>query len=222
MRKLFEGVFEGLVGKKKSLFTRNLTPGKAFFQEDLFTEDGVEYRPFEATRSKLAAAIVKGVSEIGFKEGCTVLYLGAASGYTVSFVSDIIREDGMIFAVDFAPRVMRDLYFVSKARTNIAPILADANKPSIYLPLVLSADVVYQDVAQKAQSEIFLKNVELFLKKDGVALLAVKARSIDVTKNPKQVFQEVRRELEDHLRVIDYRVLDPFEKDHAFFVCRRR
>jgi len=40
--------------------------------------------------------------------------------------------------------------------------------------------------------EIFLKNVNTFLKKDGYAIIAIKARSIDVTKYPKQIFKEVK------------------------------
>ncbi len=58
------------------------------FQE----EDGtkIEYRVWNPFRSKLAAAILGGVDQIYMPPGSKVLYLGAASGTTVSHVSDIV------------------------------------------------------------------------------------------------------------------------------------
>lgn len=117
---------------------------------------------------------------------------------------------------------MRDLIFLCYERKNIAPILADANKTDILRERVSAVDVVYQDVAQKHQVGIFLKNTELFLKEGGYALLALKARSIDVTKQPKQVFMEVRQRLEKELTIIDYRELEPFQKDHCMFICKKK
>ena len=61
----------------------------------------------------------------------------------------------------------------------------------------------------------------MFLKEGGYALLALKSRSIDVTKQPKRVYKEVLEQLEKHLKVIDYRELDPFQKDHAMFICKK-
>ena len=97
-------------------------------------------------------------------------------------------------------------------------------KPSSRLKVgkIKGVDVVYQDIAQKNQVRIFLKNVEMFLRNNGVGVLAIKARSIDVTKNPRKIFEEVRRELEKHLKVIDFKVLDPFEKDHCIFIIKKR
>ena len=53
-------------------------------------EGKIEYRVWNPFRSKLAAAIVGGVDKIHIKPGSKVLYLGAASGTTVSHVSDIV------------------------------------------------------------------------------------------------------------------------------------
>lgn len=50
----------------------------------------VEYRAWNPFRSKLAAAILGGIDQIHIKPGAKVLYLGAASGTTVSHVSDIV------------------------------------------------------------------------------------------------------------------------------------
>ena len=100
--------------------------------------------------------------------------------------------------------------------------MADAGKVNMLRERISAVDVIYQDVAQKNQLEIFLRNVELFLKSDGYALLAVKARSIDVNKQPKQIFRDAREKLEKALAIIDYRELEPFQKDHCMFICKKK
>jgi len=210
--------------KKRFLYTRNLVPGKSLFDEELIVEVGVEYRAWDIFRSKLGAAIKKGISQIGIKQGDLVLYLGAAHGFTPSYVSDLIGKEGFVFCVDNAPRVVRDLIFVCEERSNMAPILADANHPETYKDLITKeVDVVYQDIAQRNQVGIFLKNCNEYLKRGGFGLLAVKARSIDVSKKPREIFRDVRRKLEQSsMMVVDYRELEPYEKDHAMFVCKKK
>jgi len=217
--KVFE-LYQEARGKR--IFTKSILPGKAPFDERIVKDDNEEYREFDPMRSKLAAAIVKGCTNAGIRKDDVVLYLGAASGTTVSHVSDIVGNGGFVFAVDIAPRVTRDLIFLCYERKNIAPVLADANKINLLKERVCVADVLYQDVAQKNQIEIFLKNVDLFLKSNGYALLAVKARSIDVTKQPKQIFREFKEKLEKNLTIIDYRELEPFQKDHCMFICKKK
>ena len=217
--KIFE-VYESQ-GKRRQLYTINLVPGSNVYGERLVKENGFEYREWDASKSKLASTILKGSPNIGIRKNDVVLYLGSASGTTASHVSDIVGNNGFIFSVDLAPRVMRDLIFLCYKRKNIAPILADANKLDILKERISAVDVVYQDVAQKNQVEIFLKNTDIFLKNGGYALLALKARSIDVTKHPKQIFRDVKEKLEKKLTIIDYRELEPFQKDHAMFICRK-
>jgi fibrillarin-like pre-rRNA processing protein len=218
-----QGIYEQKKGKRRILLTRNLTPGKTVYDEKLVREGKIEYREWNPRKSKLAAFLMKGGNQIGIKDGYTVLYLGAAYGTTASHISDIVGKGGFVFALDFAPRVMRDLVFVCEERKNMAPLFFDANKPREYKDKVkIPVDVVYMDIAQKNQAEIFLKNVEMFLKPGGFCLLAVKARSVDVTKKPGIIFKEARRKLEDKLIIVDYKTLDPFELDHAMFVCKKR
>ena len=219
--KIFE-VFESEQGKRKQLYTINLVPHQIVYGEKLVNENGVEYREWDAFKSKLAASILKGSPNIGIRKNDVVLYLGSASGTTASHVSDIVGNDGFVFAVDVAPRVMRDLIFLCYQRKNIIPILADANKVDVLKERICAVDAIYQDVAQKTQVEIFLKNIELFLKNGGCALLAVKARSMDVTKQPKQIFKEVREKLEKSTTIIDCRELEPFQKDHCMFICKNK
>ena len=207
---------------RRKLYTVNLTPGKKVYGEQLVKQDSVEYREWDPYNSKLAAVILNGCSNIFLRKNDAVLYLGSSTGTTASHVSDIAGNDGFVYAVDVAPRVMRDLVFNCEGRKNMAPILADANNTKRLLERITIADIIYQDVAQKNQVDIFLKNVKLFLKKEGYAIIAIKARSIDVTKNPKLIFKEVREMLENELIIIDNRTLEPYQKDHIMFICKKK
>ncbi len=204
----------------KTIATKNLARGISVYGEKIFCEQGEEFREWNPFRSKLAAAIRKGISQIGIKPGDVVLYLGASTGTTSSHVSDIVGEKGFIFALDFAPRVVRELVWVCESRKNMTALLEDASIPESYAERVTEVDAIYQDIAQKDQVEILIKNCRLFLKKGGFAILCVKARSIDVTKHPKNIFKEVKKKLEKEMIIADYRELEPFEKDHAIFICK--
>ena len=213
----YNGIYFLFGEKRKILLTKSLDD-KSYFGEKLF--DG--YREFIPNRSKLAASIIKGISLMPIKENDVVLYLGAAQGQTATYVSDIVGKNGFVFCVELSPRAARNLVYVCEQRENMTAILADANHPEIYKDNITKADIIYQDIAQKNQVEIFLKNIDLFLNPKGYALIALKTRSIDVTKNPKSIFQDVRKELEKKLKIIDVKDLNPFQKDHYFFVCQKR
>ncbi|MFW6230739.1 MAG: fibrillarin-like rRNA/tRNA 2'-O-methyltransferase [Nanoarchaeota archaeon] len=205
---------------RRKLCTVNRIPGTEVYGERLVSEKGIEYRHWDPKRSKLGAALAKNMKIPKLKKDDVWLYLGAASGTTVSHVSDIV-EEGFVFALDFAPRVVRDLYFLGRERKNIAPLLGDANKMRSFESLVSGTDILFQDIAQREQVDIFLKNLR-FLKRGGIALLSCKSRSIDVTKKPKMIFRQVEKKLAERLEILDWRTLEPFEQDHAFFVCKLR
>lgn len=216
----FPEIFVNEKKRRKDIYTKNSVPGKRVYDERLFKDGKAEYRQWDPKRSKLAAALMKGISQIGLEKNSLILYLGSASGTTVSHLSDICTE-GFIFAVEFAPRVMRDFIFMCEQRNNIAPFLESANHPEDYSQIP-KVDIIYQDIAQRDQVGIFFKNYEIFLKKGGIGLLCIKARSIDVTKNPKFIFNKVMKELNNKTTVVDYKILDPYEKDHAFFVIKKK
>jgi len=92
-------------------------------------EKKIEYRVWNPFRSKLASAIVGGIENIYMKPGCKVLYLGAASGTTVSHVADLVGPEGAVYAVEFSKRSGRDLVNMAKKRTNVIPIIEDARHP---------------------------------------------------------------------------------------------
>jgi fibrillarin-like pre-rRNA processing protein len=209
--------------RKRKLFTKSmLRPAKAHFSERIVKEGKDFYREWDPKRSKLAATIINGCPNAGIREDSWVLYLGASHGYTPSFVSDMIGPKGTLFAIEFAPEVLRDLVFISEERNNIVPILGDANHPETYADKVSQVDVVFQDVAQKNQVEIFIKNCELFLKEGGVGLLAIKARSISIKRKSQEIFQEIRHTLENKYVVTDFRDLGPHEKDHCMIIIKKK
>ena len=216
-----KGVFVEGGRSRMIIATKALVPDPVYNEK--FVREGNDlYRIWEPKKSKLGAAIMKGISQIGIKPGSKVLYLGCASGTTASHVSDIVGYEGFVYALDFAPRVLRDFMFVAEKRKNMLPILADANKPETYKEYVGDVDVIFQDIAQRDQVGIFLKNVDFYLKPGGFGLLTVKARSIDVTKRPDIVFREVKDVLDKNTTIVDYRSLEPYEMDHALFVIKKK
>lgn len=148
----FEGVYI-LRGKDDALLSKNLAPGESVYNEkrvsvdDKASGDKTEYRVWNPFRSKLASAIVGGVENIYMKPGSKVLYLGAASGTTVSHVADLVGPEGAVYAVEFSKRSGRDLVNMAKKRTNVIPIIEDARHPQKYRMLVPMCDVVFADVA---------------------------------------------------------------------------
>ncbi|MBW1840038.1 MAG: fibrillarin-like rRNA/tRNA 2'-O-methyltransferase, partial [Deltaproteobacteria bacterium] len=154
-------------------------------------------------------------------KGDKVLYLGIASGSTASFFSDIVGKDGVIYGVEISERCMRDLNPMAEKRGNIVPILADSRKPETY-DWVEKVDLVFQDVATNDQSEIIIRNCKEFLKPDGFAMLAIKSRSIDVTKKPEQIYKQEVKKLSSFFEIIDKVKLDPYEKDHLFTLMKKK
>ena len=141
-------------GKEDALMTKNSFPGESVYnekrvsQDDKNTGDKIEYRVWNPFRSKLAASIVGGIENIYMKPGSKVLYLGAASGTTVSHVADLVGPEGVVYAIEFSKRSGRDLVNMAKKRTNIVPIIEDARHPYKYRMLVPMVDVIFEDVAQ--------------------------------------------------------------------------
>jgi fibrillarin-like pre-rRNA processing protein len=171
------------------------------------------------TRSKIAAYIRLGGRYFPFSEDSQVLYLGAASGTTASHISDIVTS-GAVYCVEFSPRSFRDLVGVCDARPNMVPLMGDATQPSGYDFAIDRIDVVYQDVAQRDQVSILVRNMDHF--RAGLGMMALKSRSEDVSRDPGAVYREMERMLGSRgMRVIETLPLDPHERDHAMMVVER-
>ena len=206
------------------LATRNLAPGRPVYGERRIRFKRVEYRVWDAFRSKLAAAILKGVKKVPITPRSRVLYLGAASGTTASHVSDIVGEDGHVYCVEFASRSLRELVNnVAAYRLNMSPFLEDARFPEKYAMFIQGkVDCVYCDVAQHEQAKILADNSDVFLKPYGWVMLAVKAQSIDVTKDPTTVYKQESKVLKRRgFRVEEIVGLEPYDKAHAMIVAQR-
>jgi fibrillarin-like pre-rRNA processing protein len=207
----------------KRLATKNLAPGHTVYGERLVKYHGTEYRVWDAFRSKLAAAILKGLETVPIQPGHKVLYLGAASGTTASHVSDIVGEKGYVYCVEFAARSIRDLVNnVCAFRMNMSPILADARLPERYAALMEKVDDIYCDIAQPEQAKILADNADLFLRDQGWVMLAVKAQSIDVTKKPSEVYKEEVGTLKNRgFRIEQVVQLEPYDRAHAMIVAKK-
>jgi len=220
----FGGVFI-LRGKDDALVSKNLVPGESVYNEKRVsvdnkeTGDKTEYRVWNPFRSKLASAIVGGIENIYMKPGSKVLYLGAASGTTVSHVADLVGPEGAVYAVEFSKRSGRDLVNMAKKRTNVIPIIEDARHPQKYRMLVPMVDVIFADVAQPDQARILGLNAAMFVKNRGHFVISIKASCVDSTKAPELVYaQEIEKLKEEKFRPVERISLEPYERDHIV-VC---
>ena len=215
------------------LVTKNLSPGESVYGEKRISvenagpanADGTpsttktEYRVWNPFRSKLAAGVLGGLDEIFIKPGAKVLYLGAASGTSVSHVADIVGPTGTVFAVEFSHRSGRDLINMATHRTNVIPIIEDARHPLRYRMLVSMVDVIFADVAQPDQARIVGLNAHLFLKVGGGIVVSIKANCIDSTAAPEAVFaREVQKLREERIKPLEQLTLGMSVSLH--FHCR--
>lgn len=212
--------FPGVYLFDNSLATRNLVPGFSVYGEKLVTHEDKEYRLWNPRRSKLAAAVLKGLKHLPLDEASRVLYLGAASGTTASHLSDLAYL-GSIYCVEISPRAFLKLLYLCEKRRNMYPLLCDAGKPESYQHYLEKCDLIYQDLAQPNQSEILAENARFYLKPGGYAALAVKARSIDVSRAPRDIYaQEAEKLRKEGFKILELVELEPYEKDHALILAR--
>jgi len=216
MKEIFPRVFK----VKRQIATESISPGHSAYGEKRISGGRVEYRLWDPYKSKLAAAIANGLKNMPIREGDAVLYLGIAQGTTASHISDIVGERGLVIGVEISPKPFEKLLELCEERKNIIPILGDANRPEDYREFVEKADIVYQDISQKNQGEILLKNARAYLKKGGYAIFVIKARSIDVVKEADEIFKKEIKILEKEMGVLEIVSLRPYDKDHILVVLR--
>jgi rRNA 2'-O-methyltransferase fibrillarin len=217
------GVFIAKKGKEDLIVTKSICPGESVYGEKKIAveNDGVktEYRVWNPFRSKVCAGILGGVENIHIAPGKKVLYLGAASGTTVSHIADLVGPEGLVYAVEFSHRSGRDLINMAKKRTNVIPIIEDARHPHKYRMLVGMVDVVFADVAQPDQTRIVALNSHSFLKNGGHFMISIKASCIDSTAEPAAVFAaEVEKMKGEKMKPQEQLTLEPYERDHALVV----
>ncbi|MEM2929987.1 MAG: fibrillarin-like rRNA/tRNA 2'-O-methyltransferase [Thermoproteota archaeon] len=224
VREAFKGVYEVEDEEGTRLATLSIAPGTLVYGEKTIRVDDSEYRVWNPYRSKIAAALLKGLRSFFMAPGWRILYLGAASGTTVSHVSDIVGPEGVVYAVEVAHRPFREfLEKVSGKRSNVVPILADARKFFEYAWILEQVDTVYCDVAQPDEVDIAVGNADMFLREKGFLVIALKASSVDSTKKPSEIYraEEARLEATGRYVIKETVDLEPFAMMHELIVSRR-
>ncbi len=162
---------------------------------------GKKWIIWNAYNSKLSAYLLGKGRNWPFTKESNVLYLGAAEGNTLGFLSKICC-DGKIVGVDISPMAMAELINLAEEENNILPVLADAHFPDKYEVYAANSDILYQDIAQSDQVEIFIRNYKFF--KPKCAFLMIKSRSMPG--NSKNIFDKIEIKLKnefDNLEIID-------------------
>ncbi|MGI0100867.1 MAG: fibrillarin-like rRNA/tRNA 2'-O-methyltransferase [Candidatus Micrarchaeaceae archaeon] len=216
MKKLFDGVYM----LDNRLCTLNIARGRKVYNEELIMHDGGEYRSWTPFRSKLSAAILNGLKNMNISGGSSVLYLGAATGTTVSHISDIVGSSGRVYAVELSERNVRNLIDVCESRKNVLPILSDARRTDSYEDEVEQCDIIYQDISARNQAEILLTNSR-FLKRGGYAYFIIKSQSIDISRKPKDIYKAELDMLKDDYETMESISLEPYDSLHLFTVLKK-
>lgn len=210
----------GVYREGRDLFTVNGVPGSRVYGETLRAVRGVEYRQWDPFRSKLAALLLRGAPSDLFRNVSSVLYLGAAHGTTVSHLSDLWPA-APIFAVEKSPTAFAPLLALARRRSNLFPILADAQLPERYRAEVGRVDLLYQDLAQRNQTQIFVENLRSCLAPGRSAVLMLKVRSVTQRRPSAVIVRESRLDLERAgVRVRAEQPLAPFSREHTALVVR--
>ncbi|MGI0054534.1 MAG: fibrillarin-like rRNA/tRNA 2'-O-methyltransferase [Thermoplasmata archaeon] len=214
--------YSGVFREGRELYTVNARPGEKVYGETLRTVEGIEYRAWDPFRSKLAAYLLRDAPEPAPWDGArTALYLGGSHGTTVSHVGDLLPR-GRVFIVEKSPTSFAPLLALSERRSNLFPMLVDAQLPERYQAEVGPVEFLYQDIAQRAQGAIFVENARVALARDGVGLLMLKVRSVTQRRTAGAIVRETRAELERGGLSVDAEIgLTPFSKEHVALLVGR-
>jgi len=198
----------------RSAETRLATRGPPVYGEP--TADG--WRAWDPGRSKLG-----GMFELGFETGLsggeTVLYLGGAASQRNDRQPRRGLRGADVRGGVRAAAGARDLVEAAEPRDRLFPLLKDARTPKRYAHVVESdVDAIVQDVATRGQAEVAVRNAR-FLADDGRLLLAIKARSEDVTVEPETVFEGALDRLRETYEILETQRLDRFHEDHLGVVA---
>jgi fibrillarin-like pre-rRNA processing protein len=218
----FTNVFMSGSSQNLKLYTINLVRGKSVYEEQLILHGNEEFRAWDPFRSKLCALIHKKVQNIYFERETTCLYLGAATGTTISHISDILTN-GLIFGVEISERSIRNLIQNMETRKNVVPILGNALNPEEYSKYIYKlVDIIYQDVSHPEQARIAINNANFYLKENGKIILFIKSQSIDSTIKPKKVFnKEIKRLTEANFKVLEKIDIDSYATGHLGVILEK-
>ncbi len=173
---------------------------------------------WDPKHSKWKAAEVKGLN-LDLLGGENILYLGASSGTTVSFLTELTK--GKIFAVEKAPLMAIPLVNLAELKENIIPIFADARNIEKLKEIIKDEkiDILFQDIPSLDQIRI-LRLASSLVDKNCKIYLSLKTQSI--SQQPKKVtFTKVKKELEKDFKIINFMELEPYHQKHYFFILQK-
>ena len=171
----------------------------------------ISWNPYH---SKLSAYLLAGGQKWPFRNKNIVLYLGAAEGNTVNFISNICYQ-GRIIAVDISSIAMAELLLLVERKKNIIPYLGDAHFPENYQPHTNIPDIIYQDIAQGDQVDIFLRNYTFFNPKCGFLML----KSKSMPRKDKDIFIACKEKLKTNFKLVNEVNISKWAKGHmAYYV----
>ncbi|MCL4419840.1 fibrillarin-like rRNA/tRNA 2'-O-methyltransferase [Patescibacteria group bacterium] len=189
------------------------------YGEKVKRENGFYKRYWDPKRSKLSAALKKGLRYVPFEKNSRVLYLGASTGTTVSHIVDLCYE-GQVFAVEYSFESFIKLLSISVERKNLFPFLEDAMNIENIAGFINSPEVIYQDISQRHQVQIFNLAAETFksLKK---AILIIKVRAISSRQNEKDIVRNSIKGVKG-FKVLEIIDLKPFDKSNYLVYMERQ
>ncbi len=213
MNELFDSIYR----KENKIFTSNNKDKRCYYNEESFKEEGIFYRSWNPYKSKIGAGLINGIKDFPITNTSNILYLGSSTGTTVSHISDIAKN-GKVFTVDLARDMMIIMMHLVYNRKNIYPIFENAQNPQNYSFVKnTEIDIIIQDIACRDQIDILIKNSNIFLKKGGKILLALKTQCINSSIPSETVMKEQEKILRNHFNIKQIINLEPYEKDHWLF-----
>jgi fibrillarin-like pre-rRNA processing protein len=173
---------------------------------------------WDPNHSKWKAALEKGMS-VELKGDENILYLGASTGTTVSFLSELTK--GKIFAVEKAPTMAIHLVRLAQNKNNILPIFADARDTENTKKIIgkTKINILFQDIPSADQIQILKSNAKLF-DKDCRIFLSLKTQSIS-QKSKVETLENVKKELENDFNILEVKELEPFHQKHYFLILQK-
>lgn len=206
------------------LLTRNTSSSPDDYGEQRILADfrgkRSEFRSWSPFQSKLAAGIMCGVNNLHLHNGAKVLYLGAGFGRSVTHVSDIVGETGMVYAVERGLWSGRQLAGLASRRPNIVPVIEDATMPYKYCRQVPAGiDVIFSDLPQADQARSLMLNARHFLAPAGHFVAFLHGPSIESKVPPMEAFAaEAERLILQKLKPLELVILEPFKPGYALVV----
>lgn len=185
------------------------------FRNDIFY---IKNRKLTPKKSKLYSIFTK-CKNVNLDQGDNVLYLGAGAGTTVSYNCDIV-DKGTVYCVENSYLTFKMLLKKCRNIMNSIPIFADANLPLSYRHIVNNVNIIYQDIAQKNQIEIFKKNASIYLNNGNIGIILLKTSCVNSTMCITDISNQSIDDLSQY-KIIETTQLSPYYDGHVCIIVQK-